>query len=299
MAVLTKITSRSLADNAVSSAKIQDGAIAVADVADGSISTAKLADDAVTTAKIGNDQVTAAKIPAGAVVADVGTGGIATANLADDAVTVAKLGTIQSVGESAPSSPYIGQTWFRLSNAVTYQYTNDGASSFWLDISSGGVGTSASRSVDIVGDTDPHSSTSTTGAGLAVGSIYYNRENNTHFTCSAAVNTANVWDGNYAGFGGIITDYLLGGVRYRVHTFLTSGTFTVTRAMSVDFLVVAGGGGAGQGGYGNGGGGGAGGLRSTVTTTGGGGSLESALAVTAQEYIITVGAGGTGGTSYA
>jgi len=92
MAVLTKITSRSLADNAVSSAKIQDGAIAVADVADGSISTAKLADDAVTTAKIGNDQVTAAKIPAGAVVADVGTGGIATANLADDAVTQAKMG---------------------------------------------------------------------------------------------------------------------------------------------------------------------------------------------------------------
>jgi hypothetical protein len=70
MAVLTKITSRSAADNAVSSAKIQDGAIAVADVADGSISTAKLADDAVTTAKIANDQVTAAKIPAPVVDVD-------------------------------------------------------------------------------------------------------------------------------------------------------------------------------------------------------------------------------------
>ena len=91
MAVLTKITSRSLADNAVSSAKIQDGAIAVADVADGSISTAKLADDAVTTAKIGNDQVTAAKIPAGAVVADVGAGGITATQLATDAVTTVKI----------------------------------------------------------------------------------------------------------------------------------------------------------------------------------------------------------------
>ena len=55
MAVLTKITSRSLADNAVSSAKIQAGAIAVADVADGSISTAKLADDAVTGIKLENN----------------------------------------------------------------------------------------------------------------------------------------------------------------------------------------------------------------------------------------------------
>ena len=91
MAVLTKITSRSLADNAVSSAKIQDGAIAVADVADGSISTAKLADDAVTTAKIANDQVTAAKIPAGAVVADVGAGGITDTQLATNAVTTVKI----------------------------------------------------------------------------------------------------------------------------------------------------------------------------------------------------------------
>jgi hypothetical protein len=91
MAVLTKITSRSLADNAVSSAKIQDGAIAVADVADGSITTAKLADDAVTTVKILNDNVTAAKIPAGAVVADVGTGGITATQLATDAVIAVKI----------------------------------------------------------------------------------------------------------------------------------------------------------------------------------------------------------------
>ena len=62
MAVLTKITSRSLADNAVSSAKIQDGAIAVADVADGSISTAKLADDAVTGTKLENNPTVAGNL---------------------------------------------------------------------------------------------------------------------------------------------------------------------------------------------------------------------------------------------
>ena len=68
MAVLTKITTRSLADNAVSSAKIQDGAIAVADVADGSISTAKLADDAVTAAKLASNAVVDASVDASAAI---------------------------------------------------------------------------------------------------------------------------------------------------------------------------------------------------------------------------------------
>ena len=62
MAVLTKITSRTLADNAVTSAKIADGAIAVADVADGSISTAKLVDDAVTGAKLENNPTVAGNL---------------------------------------------------------------------------------------------------------------------------------------------------------------------------------------------------------------------------------------------
>ena len=91
MAVLTKITSRSLADNAVTSAHVQADTLAAADIADGSISTAKLADDAVTTAKILDDNVTAAKIPAGAVVADVGAGGIGATQLATNAVTTIKI----------------------------------------------------------------------------------------------------------------------------------------------------------------------------------------------------------------
>jgi hypothetical protein len=84
---------------------------------------------------------------------------------------------------------------------------------------------------------------------------------------------------------------------YWYHAFLSSGTFTPTKALTCDYLVVAGGGGGGgsnTNGCGTGGGGG-GGLRSTVTSTGGLGSLETALAVTAQAYAITVGAGGAGG----
>jgi hypothetical protein len=80
---------------------------------------------------------------------------------------------------------------------------------------------------------------------------------------------------------------------YWYHTFRSSGTFTPTQALTCDYLVVAGGGG---GGANFGSGGGAGGLRCTVTATGGGGSLESALALTAQAYTVTIGAGGAAQT---
>jgi hypothetical protein len=80
---------------------------------------------------------------------------------------------------------------------------------------------------------------------------------------------------------------------YWYHTFISSGTFTPQRAISCDYLVVAGGGSGPGSDGGGGGGGGAGGLRSTVTATGGGGSLESALSVTAQPYTVTIGAGGS------
>ncbi|MCX5792529.1 MAG: hypothetical protein NTY45_10030 [Elusimicrobia bacterium] len=77
--------------------------------------------------------------------------------------------------------------------------------------------------------------------------------------------------------GGTVTE--IGG--YRIHTFTTSGTFTVINGGSVDYLVV-GGGGSGGGGW-QGGGGGAGGL------------LTGSLTITAGAKTVTVGAGGTGG----
>jgi hypothetical protein len=83
---------------------------------------------------------------------------------------------------------------------------------------------------------------------------------------------------------------------YWYHTFRSSGTFTPVKAITCDYLVVAGGGGGGKGA--NSGGGGAGGLRSTVTATGGGGSLESALSLASGTgYTVTIGAGGAGGAS--
>jgi hypothetical protein len=91
-------------------------------------------------------------------------------------------------------------------------------------------------------------------------------------------------------------DTILTDGTYWYHTFLSSGTFTPQKAMSCDYLVVAGGGG---GGGGMGGGGGAGGLRSTVTATGGGGSLETALTLDLDTaYTVTVGAGGASTGTY-
>ena len=82
---------------------------------------------------------------------------------------------------------------------------------------------------------------------------------------------------------------------FKIHTFTSSGTFTVTASgqasgsNTVDYLVVAGGGGgAGFGGCGlGGGGGGAGGYRESFPNPATGGTP-----VTAQAYPITVGAGG-------
>ena len=75
-----------------------------------------------------------------------------------------------------------------------------------------------------------------------------------------------------------------------IHTFTSSGTFTPTATMNVEYLVVAGGGGGGgtTGGYSiAASGGGAGGYR-----TASGFSVTSGTG-----YTVTVGAGGTGGTS--
>tara|TARA_R110002153_G_scaffold269096_1_gene434466 strand:+ start:225 stop:1193 length:969 start_codon:yes stop_codon:yes gene_type:complete len=101
---------------------------------------------------------------------------------------------------------------------------------------------------------------------------------------------------------------------YKVHTFTSSGTFSVTQVgdENADFMVIAGG---GTGGLGQvtsqttqdkGGGGGAGGLRTSYgSTSGGGASAESNVSFAAGNYSIAVGAGGArtnngavGGASY-
>lgn len=89
---------------------------------------------------------------------------------------------------------------------------------------------------------------------------------------------------------------------YKVHTFKTSGTFTVTSVGSgapesdkVEYVVVGGGGGGAGGQSAPGGGGGGGGYRSSGISYTDNRADNNRITVTAQAYPITVGAGGAGG----
>ena len=92
---------------------------------------------------------------------------------------------------------------------------------------------------------------------------------------------------------------------FRIHTFTSSGTFVNTIASnSVQYLVIAGGASGGNTeNYGISGssGGGAGGYRSSVSgeSSGGGASAESALTLSAGNYTVTVGGGGSGQSTHA
>ena len=88
--------------------------------------------------------------------------------------------------------------------------------------------------------------------------------------------------------GGTITEYSVGEITYRVHTFLSSGVFNISRLGSIhnglEVLSV--------------GGGGAGGFTGTPGGGGGGGLVNVALTPAVGNYNITVGAGGiTGGAA--
>jgi hypothetical protein len=75
---------------------------------------------------------------------------------------------------------------------------------------------------------------------------------------------------------------------YKIHTFTSGGTFTVTGSGTIEYLVV-------------GGGGGGGGCNNNTVPSGGGGAggfrTAKGLVVTAQGYTVTVGLGGTGGVA--
>lgn len=94
--------------------------------------------------------------------------------------------------------------------------------------------------------------------------------------------TSSAWIGigAFAATGGTETTYSSGGTNYKVHTFTSSGTFTVSAgAKVIDYLMVAGGGGGGP----LGGGG------------GGGGVLSGTQTVTTGAYSVVIGAGANGG----
>ena len=93
--------------------------------------------------------------------------------------------------------------------------------------------------------------------------------------------------------GGSESNVTISGIVYKLHTFTSSGTLTVSSGGEFEFLIISGGGG---GGCGTAGGGGAGGYRTNVTgqASGGGGSAEGTAQLSAGSHTITIGAGGAG-----
>ena len=161
------------------------------------------------------------------------------------------------IGTTAPSSAALGQRWFKSDTGVTYQYTNDGASSFWLDVSSGGIGVNAAKGIDYAGTGNP--TMTSNFAGLAVGSIYYNIATGDHFVCTDATTNSNDWIGNFIGNGGnLINEYTYNSVTYRVHKFTEDGNFVLDKVTNIDIMLIGGGGTCGAGDANGGGGGGAG-----------------------------------------
>lgn len=83
----------------------------------------------------------------------------------------------------------------------------------------------------------------------------------------------------YNATGGNVSSILINGALYKIHTFLSDGTFTPTSNFDVEYLILGGGGGGGS----DMGGGG-----------GGGGYLAGTASLIAQAYPVVVGLGGAG-----
>jgi hypothetical protein len=118
------------------------------------------------------------------------------------------------------------------------------------------------------------------------GAMYYNDVNNV-----VKVWSGSAWDqlsNKFTATGGTESTYTSSGTQYKVHTFTSSGTFTIGTAYKIDLLLVAGGGAGSADGsttQGNGGG-------------GAGGMYEiPGRIISSGSYSLVVGAGGVGALS--
>jgi hypothetical protein len=154
-------------------------------------------------------------------------------------------------------------------------------------------GVTASITVGQLGLSQQTASQRNAGVATAIGTIIYNATSG-----FVEVYSPGGWSsiGGFQATGGTIDSTIRSG--YRVHTFTSPGTFTVTNGLkSVEYLVVAGGAGGGGGELQNGagggaGGGGAGGMRTGIIDVSvNGGPTNNGT------YTVTIGSGGGGGAA--
>ena len=283
---LTKVTTSGITDDAVNAAKIADGTLATADLAPGSVTTAKLA-GSITNAKLTNSSITfngsAVALGGSTSLGSLAWQSVVVADGSTATTGVAGRGYFINTTSAAhtlnlPSSPSAGDTIAIKDYAGTF-------------------GTNAltiGRNGKNIQGTANNSTINTNRASIVC--VFIDDTKGWLFT-----NESNVSDFEpfIAATGGTVTT----SGDYKIHTFTGSGNFVVSAAGGsgvkgeVSYMVVAGAGGGGSNNAGQqAGGGGAGGYREGKQTCGSYTASPKAaaagLAVTAQTYPITVGAGG-------
>jgi hypothetical protein len=286
---LTKVQKTGITDNAIDADKIEDGTIVAADIAPGTITNAKLA------GSIANDKLANSSITVNGTSVSLG-GSVSAGKVQWQSVKTTDFNAVagegyfvdtDSVGAvtaTLPGSPSAGDTIAIKDYAGTF-------------------GTNAltiARNGNNIQGVANDSEISTNRASIVL--VYIDATKGWLYT-----NESNVGDLEAVAFisatGGTVTT----SGDYKIHTFTGDGCFVVSCAggvgagpNTVDYLVIAGGGG---GGFNMGGGGGAGGYRESSGAASGCytasplGACVAALPVSATTYPITVGAGGSGGTS--
>lgn len=206
-------------------------------------------------------------------------------------------GTGSSAGSGSGSNGFLGNTVGNTATANTF-------SNLSLCIPNYRSSNNKSFSVDNVTETNGTTAYQNLVAGLwantaAVSSLALVADSNLLQHSSASLYGIKRGDSKQTtpAFGGTVTTS--GG--FTIHTFTSSGTFTVNRDLDVEYLVVGGGGG-GEGDpqfSASAAGGGAGGYRCSVQGELSGGSTSPEpqfRALSGTNYTVTVGAGGAGGT---
>ncbi len=300
---LTKVTRSGITDNSVNAAKIEDGTIVDADITPGTITTAKLA----STLDLSSKTVT---LPNTSVTNGQLAGSIANAKLANSSITVngsaIALGGSVSAGALDWQSVITGDTTMVAGRGY---FVNTSGGAITMTLPAGGTagdtiaikdyaGTFGSNKVTIarnghnIQGVANNSQLATARAAVVL--VYIDATKGWLYT-----NESNVADLQQALHIGATGGTVVTTGDFKVHVFTGDGNFVVANTgnkpsvptggpNTVDYLVVAGGGGGSISG------GGGGGYRTSYPSPN---SCAGVIAVTAQTYPITVGAGGGTGSN--
>ena len=213
----------------------------------------------------------------------VSSGGAVTRALIENTDNAAAGAGIHILVKSGGST--VSNGTIRMDNADNMQFFNNAGERMKID-SSGDITMSGTGSLKVPSGTTAQRPTA------AEGMIRYNTTEDyiEYYNGDAWLATSET---GLVASGGAESNVTISGIVYKLHTFTSSGTLTVSSGGYFDYLIISGGGG---GGCGTAGGGGAGGYRTNVSgqSSGGGGSAEGTAQLSAGSHTITIGAGGAG-----